>query len=134
MLLRSLILAALVWAQGPLVVTNDAGGFVAARVARVAALGDREVRIEGYCASACSMYLGARNVCVTRDATIGIHGPSFFGMPLPAAEFEYWSKVIAGYYPPAIAEWFMETARYRTVGLYTLAGAEVIRHGVRECR
>jgi len=132
MLLR-LILAALVFGQGPLVITNDPGGFVAARVARVAAMGDREVRIEGRCDSACTLFLAARNVCVSPDARLGFHGPSFFGLPLPRSDFEAWSRIIAAHYPPAIAEWWMADARWRTVGLYTLTGTEVIRHGVKEC-
>ncbi len=129
-----LLLAAFITAQGPLVVTNDPGGIVAVRAARIAALGDREVRIEGRCESACTMYLGAANVCVTRDARLFFHGPSHFGLPLPERDFDWWSRVIASHYPPPIADWFMQTARHRILGGYTLTGAEVIRHGVRECR
>jgi len=132
-MLRALILALMVTAQGPLVVENDPGGVVATRVARVAALGAREVRIVGWCESACTMYLGAENVCVAREARLAFHGPSFFGMPLPPRDFEYWSRVIAAHYPAPISEWFMERARHRILGHFTLTGDEVIRLGVREC-
>ena len=114
------LLVLLITAQGPLVITNDQGGFVGPRAAYVATLGNREVRIEGTCVSACTMYLAAPNVCVTRDARLGFHGPSFFGADLPPADFDYWSRVLARHYPPAIADWFMTTARYRTFGTYTL--------------
>jgi hypothetical protein len=128
-----ILLALAVFAQGPLVITNDPGGIVAVRAARVAALGDREVRIEGNCLSACTMYLGAANVCVARNARLSFHGPSHWGFPLPRADFDFWSGVLARHYPDAIAHWFMQTARHRIHGHYTLTGAEVIRHGVREC-
>ena len=43
------------------------------------------------------------------------------------------SRSSASHYPPPIADWFMQTARHRILGGYTLTGVEVIRHGVREC-
>jgi hypothetical protein len=126
MILFRLILALAVIAQGPLVVTNDPGGIVATRAARVALIGDREVRIEGRCASACTMWLAAPNVCVTSDARLSFHGPSHFGLPLPRADFDYWSGVLASHYPPSLAEWFMAIGRH---GEYTIDGAGVIANG-----
>jgi hypothetical protein len=132
-ILFRLILAALVFAQGPLVITNDPGGVVGLRAARVATLGDREVRIEGRCESACTMYLAAENVCVTPDARLGFHGPSFFGIPLPAGDFEYWSRVIASHYPDTLSDWFMRTGRH-SQAMQTISGADMVRNGwAREC-
>jgi hypothetical protein len=131
MILFRLILALAVIAQGPLVITNDPGGIVATRAARVALIGDREVRIEGRCASACTMWLAAPNVCVTPDARLSFHGPSHFGLPLPQSDFDFWSRTIAAHYPPSLAEWFMTIGRY---GDYSISGEGVIANGwAREC-
>lgn len=127
-----LVLALGILAQGPLVITNDPGGVVAYRAVRVAALGDREVRIEGRCASACTMFLAAPNVCVTPDARLSFHGPSHFGIPLPRADFDYWSRVIANHYPESLSVWFMSVGRF---GEYSIDGAGVIANGwARACR
>lgn len=125
-------------ARSVLRVRNDPGGVLADRVAYVNQLRARgtQVRIEaGYCNSACTMYLGLPNVCVSRRATFGFHGPmsQFYGMPLPAAEFEYWSGVMASYYPGQIRGWYMQKARYTLVGTEQLTGRQLIRMGVREC-
>ena len=41
--------------------------------------------------------------------------------------------MIAHHYPAAIKEWYLSTGRYETRGLYKMRGAELIRHGVKEC-
>lgn len=123
-----LILAFAVMAQGPLIIRDDMGGIVAVRAARVAVIGDREVRIEGRCESACTLWLRAPNVCVTPEARLSFHGPSYFGLPLPARDFEYWSRVIASHYPPTLAEWFMREGRHSQT-LQTISGADVVRNG-----
>jgi hypothetical protein len=134
MIFARILLALAVLAQGPLVITNDPGGIVATRAARVALIGDREVRIEGRCASACTLYLAAPNVCVTPDAVLGFHGPSHWGFPLPRADFDYWSRVIARHYPPTLADWFMREGRHSQT-MQTISGADVVRNGwARECR
>lgn len=112
-----------------LVITRDRGGLIATYVARVAAE-KRPVWIEGYCASACTMYLAAKDVCVFPDARLHFHGPSSYGRRLTAADFEYWSRVMADHYPPSLARWFMTRGRY---GDHSMQGREVARHGVRMC-
>lgn len=124
--LLKLILAAFVIGQGPLHITHDPGGRVAVRAAQVALNGDRPVRILGYCASACTMWLAARDVCIARDATLQFHGPSFWGLPLPPDQFDYWSSVIASHYPGTLADWYMQTGRF---GTFTIIGEDVIANG-----
>jgi len=113
-----------------LVVTLDLGGLVSSRVDYIDSLDRTLVRIEGYCASSCTMYLGAEHVCVTPEARLVFHGPSFFGLPLPEYDFDYWSRVISSYYPEVIRDWYMEEGRY---GNYTLTGEHLIEMGAREC-
>ena len=118
------------------IVRNDRGGIVGERVEeirRLKASGQR-VEIQGnICLSSCTMYLGAGDVCVNPDTRFGFHGPSYYGQPLAPEYFEYWSEVIAEYYPKPVRDWFMEKARHRLNGYYTIRGTELIRLGMRSC-
>ena len=118
------------------IVRNDRGGIVGERVEeirRLKATGQR-VEIQGnICLSSCTMYLGAGDVCVNPDTRFGFHGPSYYGQPLAPEYFEYWSEVIAEYYPKPVRDWFMEKARHRLNGYYTIKGTELIRLGMRSC-
>lgn len=118
------------------IVRNDRGGIVGERVDeidRLKASGQR-VEIRGnICLSSCTMYLGAGDVCVTPSTRFGFHGPSYYGQPLAPEYFQYWSEVIADYYPKPVRDWFMDKARHRLNGYYTLKGAELIRLGMPAC-
>ena len=122
--------------QSVIVVGNDRGGYVGARaqeISRIVASGSR-VEIRGnICLSACTMYLGAGNVCVTPTTTFGFHGPSANGRPLPPDRFDHWSRVMARYYQEPIREWFMSSARYQQNGYYRISGSQLIRLGYTSC-
>lgn len=125
--------------RSALVVRNDPGGKLSERVEQLnrIRLNGTQVRIEsGYCNSACTMYLGLPNTCISRNVTFGFHGPmsQFYGMALPPDEFEHWSQVMASYYPSPLRDWYLREARYTTVGLRKVAGRTLIAMGVRECR
>lgn len=119
-------------------VRNDPGGILAERVReieRIRASGVQVRIVDGYCNSACTMYLGVPNTCASEKVSFGFHGPmsQFYGMALPPDDFEYWSGVMASYYPRAIQDWFLKEARFTTVGLIKVSGRELIKLGVREC-
>ncbi|SLN13597.1 hypothetical protein AQS8620_00182 [Aquimixticola soesokkakensis] len=121
-----------------LVVTRDFGGNLSHRVAEINALRASGSRVEiprGHCMSACTMYLGLANTCVGRNAIFGFHGPSteFHGVALPPREFEYWSTLMASYYPSQLRNWYMQKGRKIVVGHFEMRGADLIRMGVREC-
>ncbi|WP_460273033.1 hypothetical protein [Celeribacter sp. ULVN23_4] len=141
------VLAALLMGQGAFAgqtsrvieVRNDPGGVLAERVReieRMRASGLQVRIVDGYCNSACTMYLGVPNSCISKNVSFGFHGPmsQFYGMALPPDDFEYWSGVMASYYPRAIQDWFLKEARFTTVGLIKVSGRELIKLGVRECR
>lgn len=119
-----------------LVVKNDTGGMVGARVREIQALkaaGSR-VQLKGkYCLSACTMYLGMQKVCVSPSTRFGFHGPSFYGRPLAPQEFERWSRVMANHYPKELRSWFLREARYELNGYKNLKGSDLIRMGVPRC-
>lgn len=124
-------------AFGDITVRNDKGGSLQERLNQIATLRETNepVRITGYCASACTMYLGLPNACVTRSARLAFHGPQtqFYGVGLTATDFEQWSRVIADQYPPRVRAAYLRDWRYTTVGTIEISGTEAIRMGVREC-
>ncbi|WP_420569031.1 hypothetical protein [Thalassovita sp.] len=118
------------------VVQNDRGGVVGNRAKEIAKIQARHQRVEirgKVCLSSCTMYLGAGDVCVDPSTKFGFHGPSFYGKSLEPHQFEYWSAVIASYYPARLREWYMSEGRYKSDGYYTMYGAQLIRLGIAQC-
>ncbi len=125
-------------AQTPavLVIGSDIGGRVGTRAAQVMKIrsSGRRVEIKGnICLSSCTMYLGAGNVCVSPDTVFGFHGPSYYGVPLSDAAFEYWSDVIASFYATPLRRWYMQTARYSTSRIRRISGAQLIKMDYHGC-
>ena len=122
----------------PMVVSNDPGGNVKDRIQRIEHLRRSGQRVEirqGYCLSACTLYLGMQGTCVGPTARFGFHGPSspIYGIALARDDFEYWSRVMASYYPEPLRRWYLQTGRTISVGFYEMSGRELIRLGVRQC-
>lgn len=119
------------------IVSYDLGGDVSERLQEVAKLRrlGTKVRIEGFCASACTLYLGLPQTCVSPAAVLGFHGPStrYPGIPLPYDEFERISRQMAALYPGPISRWFMKTGRLQTVGLQSFSSETLVRMGVPRC-
>lgn len=122
----------------PMIVFNDKGGDLKDRVALIRRLELRGQRVEirgGYCLSACTMYLGLSETCVSPEVKFGFHGPSSqtYGISLSPKDFEYWSQTMASYYPDPLRRWFLHTGRNITVGFYEISGENVIKLGVSKC-
>ncbi|WP_380058828.1 hypothetical protein ACFE33_15545 (plasmid) [Falsihalocynthiibacter sp. SS001] len=121
-----------------LVVRNDVGGDLRARVRHIEELAKSGVAVEirgRYCMSACTMYLGLARICVAPNVKFGFHGPtsSIYGISLSPQDFEAWSRIMASYYPEPIKEWFLDKGRNVTVGFYELSGADLVKLGVARC-
>ncbi len=129
--------AALATPAPAMTVTDDRGGSVSARMRQVAQLSARgtEVRITGTCISACTLFLGVPNACVSPSARLGFHGPSTrtSGLPLPRAEYERISLQMAAMYPPALRQWFITSARAYTEDYVLITGQDAIAMGARRC-
>lgn len=121
--------------QPAIVVAFDPGGEVGARQQQIRQLrrSGQRVELRGTCLSACTMYLGLRNVCVAPQASFGFHGPQspFGGMPRDV--FDHWSQVLSDRFHPQLQHWFMSTARHAGPGLLTLRGDTLIRMGYAAC-
>lgn len=119
------------------VIGNDQGGALRARLAEVQRIRARDERVEirgQVCHSACTLYLGVRDVCVLPATRFGFHGPVYRDRPIARERFDHWSRAMAAHYPPEIADWFMHTARHVAGGYLVRTGAELIRLGVSRCR
>jgi len=123
--------------MAPLVVTNDRGGSVKDRIELFKSLqsSGQPVEIRGSCYSSCTMYLGLDNVCVASNAKLAFHGPSYLDHEMPQERFDHWTRLMAGYYPPAIARWFMSEARYvrGDENFLSIRGKNLIEHGIQAC-
>ena len=120
------------------VIDNDRGGSVAARVSEIKKLrkSGTKVRIEGFCASACTLYLGLKGqVCVTETATLAFHGPTTAtpGLMLPYDDFQRITAQMASYYPEPLRRWYMSEGRNNIEGLYSFTGAQLIEMGTARC-
>jgi len=106
------------------VVREDGGGRLVEYVVNYKRfqLENRRVKIKGICASACTLYLGLDNVCVTRGAKIGFHGAQSRGEWSKAG-----TKFLADYYKPKLREWFWKEAAYlyRNNEVIWLSGEEI---------
>jgi hypothetical protein len=119
-----------------IVIGNDRGGLIGARARILDSINTARAQVEirgGICYSACTMYLGAENVCVSPATVFGFHGPSRGGRALPVSEFEHWSNVMANYYPDGLRQWFMQTARYSGSSVMQVSGAALIKAGYASC-
>ncbi|WP_417263391.1 hypothetical protein [Celeribacter sp.] len=132
--------AALPGSQQPgatIVVSNDYGGSVRKRTEEIQQINrlGQSVEIRGsVCMSSCTMFLGAKSVCVMPETSFAFHGPYRFFSKLTSLEFDQWSRVIANHYPSFLRSWYMQTGRYRGRSPARVKGSELIRHGVAECR
>jgi hypothetical protein len=88
-------------------------------------------RIEGHCQSACTLFLGIRNVCVDRNATLLFHAaqdrirnvsPSLTVHMLDAYNARLRSYVTANHY--------MDTLEFHVIS----GGDMIAKFGYRECR
>lgn len=117
------------------VVPSDRGGSLADRLLQLEALQRSNVRIEirgKLCYSTCTMYLGLPGTCVVPETIFGFHGPSRNGQRLAQEDFDYFSRLMADYYPAPLADWFMAEGRYTIRGVHKMTGAEMIRRGMAE--
>jgi len=109
-------------------VTHDSGGSVMERAREIEESRNREIRVTGFCASACTLYLGMPNACTTNRARWLFHGPSGDDpFMLQVAAF-----MMADHYPEPIRSLFLADYQFREV---TLRGSELIRVGaIAECK
>lgn len=126
-------LAPITPARADVIITNSRGGNIDAFAAYFWTLKEfgARVRIDGYCASSCTMVLDLPNVCVTKRALLGFHSAyidSFNGrVTFAAGTAQLWS-----HYPAGVRAWL--TARGGlTPKLKYMKGADLDAAGLKRC-
>lgn len=115
-------------AQSVRVIRNDSGGQLQQylNALSIAAIAGEVIKIDGWCASACTVYLGSPFTCVTPQAKFGFHAP--FGGT--AEQNRYATQVMASNLPPVLGRWFLQNAAHLGGQQYVaLSGAQIVQMG-----
>lgn len=110
------------------VIRNDPGGNVNEYLmnVNVAILQGEPIRIDGWCASACTLYLASHQTCVTRNANFGFHAPAGG----TATQNRQAARVIADRLPAPLGQWYLQNAANLTGTQFaTLTGPQIVRMG-----
>src|SRR6202789_1595636 len=91
-------------------ITDDRGGQIGIYVDKYQGLrtSGETVIIDGLCASACTIVLGAIDhdkICVTSHATLGFHAAWDFGANGRAVTNQEATQMLYSMYPPAVKHW-----------------------------
>ena len=117
------------------VITYDSGGSVMARYKEINEFRLKGTRVEvrGQCMSACTMYLGLPNTCVSPSAIFGFHGPRDAGQNQPMPD-SFAAKLMAAHYPRNLQAWFLAEAQYLPGNsVARLSGQQLISMGISRC-
>lgn len=109
----------------------DPGGSIMAYLDSVLAADMRgaTIEIEGVCASACTMKLGARGACIHSDALLLFHA----ARNPDGVISELATRVMASMYPRKIQAWVERTGALTSLDLTPMSGTLAIRLGVPDC-
>ena len=87
-------------------------------------------RIKGHCQSACTTFLGIRNVCVERSATLLFHAGHDAKRNISA----YWTDRIMSAYNTPLRQYLIAGHYMETLEFHTVKGAAMIdKFGYKEC-
>ena len=107
--------------------TNDPGGSVDL-YAMAAALSAEPIRIVGRCKSACTEYLGARDVCISPSARFMFHAAH----NADGSRNEQGVRVMLASYPPSLREWLYQRGGL-TAEPIDASGRDLIALGLPAC-
>jgi hypothetical protein len=87
-------------------------------------------RIEGHCQSACTLFLGIRNVCVDRNAELLFHAGHDRGRNVSAK----WTNHMLSAYNARLRSYLVSNHYVDTLAFHTISGSDIIKKfGYREC-
>jgi hypothetical protein len=90
-------------------------------------------RIQGVCESACTLFLGIRNICVERDATLMFHGGHDIREDVTGPDTRASRAMLYRYNEP-LRRYLLEGHYMDGEEYHALTGSELIdRFGYREC-
>ena len=111
------------------------GGYVPdfVKIVRTYNASGEPFRIEGTCKSACTLFLGIRNVCVDRDATLMFHAGRDIAQNRTGPDTRA-SRAALFRYNESLRRYLLEGHYLDTQEYHSLSGGEIIdRFGYREC-
>jgi hypothetical protein len=111
------------------------GGYVPnfVKIVRQYNMSGDEFRIEGVCKSACTMFLGIRDVCVERDARLMFHAGHDIAENRTGPDTRA-SRAALYRYNANLRRYLLEGHYMDTEAYHTLTGSDLIdRFGYREC-
>ena len=89
-----------------------------------------QFRIEGHCQSACTMFLGIRNVCVVRSARLLFHAGHDRQRNIKASATNH----IMNHYNAKLRAHLVANRIIETIAFTTISGSDMIsKFGYREC-
>ncbi len=109
-------------------ITNDDGGVVRDYVLRanLAKLRSDQIRMNGWCASACTAFLGNPTTCVTPRATFGFHGPTGGTQAQNRAAAE----TLARHFPKVLRDWYLtQAAQLQGQAYIVVTGEQLVQIG-----
>jgi hypothetical protein len=87
-------------------------------------------RIQGHCQSACTKFLGIRNVCVERSAQLLFHASHDRERNIS----QHWTEHTLSHYNAALRNYLVAHHYVDTLAFRTISGGEIIdKFGYREC-
>jgi hypothetical protein len=87
-------------------------------------------RISGHCQSACTLFLGIRNVCVERSAQLLFHAGHNKQREVTAQATNH----MLAAYKPGLRNFVVSNGYMKTLDFHTMSGAELIgKFGYKEC-
>ncbi|MBX9647468.1 MAG: hypothetical protein K2X57_10470 [Xanthobacteraceae bacterium] len=87
-------------------------------------------RIEGHCQSACTLFLGIRNVCVARNATLLFHAGHDRNKNIRASSTAH----LLSAYNASLRDYLTSNHYMDTLAFHSISGRDMIqRFGYREC-
>ena len=87
-------------------------------------------RIEGHCQSACTLFLGIRNVCIDRNATLLFHAGHDRNKNIVASSTNH----MLGAYNARLRDYVTSNHYMDTLAFHAISGSDMIRKfGYREC-
>ena len=87
-------------------------------------------RITGHCQSACTMFLGIRNVCVERSAQLLFHGSHDRQYRVT----EYHNNRVMSHYNAALRNYLVAGGYTKTLAFHTISGQDIIsKFGYKAC-
>jgi hypothetical protein len=82
------------------------------------------LRIDTYCPSACTMFLGVRNVCITPNAVLAFHGGG--SMRKGTVDPRYTAQMLSTY-KPALRKYLTSNHFMDTFDFHRISGEELIK-------